>query len=164
MDRGSFHRPHQFVSSTLRHTPENSISSTCDWLYCRCMLSGSGHRPPAIPHLIHHAAIGETPAMPISASNRLIDHRAGYRAAGGIRTHDLVLTKDALYQLSYSSQSRANPAGPASGKVPQDTRTSVRAPVLPRPWRPFSSTFLSIQSGRWESNPRHQLGRLELYH
>ena len=27
-----------------------------------------------------------------------------HKAADGIRTHDLVLTKDALYQLSYSSQ------------------------------------------------------------
>ncbi len=52
-------------------------------------------------------------------------HQEASKAADGTRTHDLVLTKDALYQLSYSSDG---------------------------------------QSGRRESNPHNQLGRLGLYH
>jgi hypothetical protein len=35
----------------------------------------------------------------------------GSKAADGNRTHDLVLTKDALYQLSYSSENRPDAAG-----------------------------------------------------
>gem|GEM_PF-5436826 len=56
---------------------------------------------------------GETACSSLSAgqmteSNKTSQASAGLdelatRATGGIRTHDLVLTKDALYQLSYSS-------------------------------------------------------------
>ena len=35
------------------------------------------------------------------------------RAADGIRTHDLVLTKEALYRLSYSSQERVKGVEPS---------------------------------------------------
>ena len=48
--------------------------------------------------------------QPTEAPTKPPSHlHAPQRAADGIRTHDLILTMDALYQLSYSSGRSDNP-------------------------------------------------------
>src|SRR5262245_4716704 len=63
------------------------------------------------------------------------------KAADGNRTHDLFLTKEVLYRLSYSSE-------------PRPSRVPVRSP---RSFL-FDSRLETEDfrlSGRWDSNPRH---------
>jgi hypothetical protein len=99
------------------------------------------------------------------------------------RTCDLFLTKEVLYRLSYVSEISAGiPAGKAKppsmadfSQIPQPS--SMTAKTTPgihaglvtkaRAWRVSAANLLwqAIQwSGRRESNPHHQLGRLRFYH
>ena len=59
------------------------------------------------------------------------------KAADGIRTHDLILTKDALYQLSYSSNRIDRPLkhGPSNlnGALPAGTHGIVAPPATASP-------------------------------
>jgi hypothetical protein len=72
-------------------------------------------------------------------------------AADGTRTHDLVLTKDALYQLSYSSDIESffscSPADPTT-----DTRSAPVRPSSDRSKRPFcfantQTILVTMQTG-----------------
>ncbi len=81
-------------------------------------------------HLVIEKTVSDTvpPGLPAI--------RSSSRAADGNRTHDLFLTKEVLYQLSYSSI-----------KFPTTDIVSVMKGI--RPQRGFG------QSGRRESNPQH---------
>ncbi len=64
------------------------------------------------------------------------------KAADGTRTHDLVLTKDALYQLSYSSTLGAFNHKRAKGIEPSPP--AWKAGALPLSYARIPKTFTSL--------------------
>ena len=68
------------------------------------------------------------------------------RAVDGIRTHDLFLTKEVLYQLSYNSKKKPVVPNPPSPNSNPSKLKAIRTTT--RHFIPF------FESGRWDLNPR----------
>ena len=81
-------------------------------------------------------------------------HRSG-KAADGTRTHDLVLTKDALYQLSYSSTAKTGRRHRGAGPLGHERTPLGRAVVVSRSCR-LRHSFTRDSIG----TPPHQTLRL----
>ena len=76
--------------------------------------------PPALRHDGRSTSITDTSRRHSPAPCQL-PHQHRARAADGIRTRDLVLTKDALYQLSYSSTPQLPRAARGKSKTLADS-------------------------------------------